>query len=170
MTAVSTQLKTSWMAFLIPFGDILEDPTLVTFLPTIDTCLYGDGRVLRADFVLLISNFNFRPELHPLVDVETMIRATASFVFSILDQFYVRVEFEGNKLIDFIYAHLQNMKDDERTEKMVLCQHSKVFLRIVWDPGIIIGHDYQLEFSCVRLLEYKQSQERMYCNVPIFYC
>lgn len=49
------------MASFAPSKSILEDPILATFLPTIDTCLYDDGTVLRIDFELLIFYSNFRP-------------------------------------------------------------------------------------------------------------
>lgn len=56
------------MALLAPFEGNYEDPTLETLLPTIDTCLHIDWKVLRNDFESLHAYFYFKIEYHTLAN------------------------------------------------------------------------------------------------------
>lgn len=47
LAAISTPLETFWMALLASFECNCGDPTLATFLKTIDKCLYIDWEDLR---------------------------------------------------------------------------------------------------------------------------
>jgi len=101
LASISTQLETL-------FEGNYENPTLATFLPTIDTCLHIDWEVLRTDLEPLHVDFYFRPEYHTLTDFlkDVVHTLEAEFVGCIVDMIS-SLEHDG------LYS-----------------------LRWVWDPGL----------------------------------
>lgn len=100
LVVIKTQFETFWMRLLAPFEGICEYPML---------------------------NFNkcLRLVCYSLVDIEKEGKATTSFAFSTCVQFCIRDKFGYHELIDFIYAYLQEMKDEASMMKMVL---QKIFI------------------------------------------